>query len=175
MLTIVAADVRRWLDDGIPFQQVSVNVSAADFYTGDLGQRLDQSFGRARVPLDHLIIEVNESVYVGRRDKVVECEIAALRKNGLRVALDNFGTGYASLTHLLNTPVDIIKIDRSFITRLWPDDLSMVVVQGLIDIAPNLDIRVVAEGIEAEVQASQLWTMGCHLGHGFAFFPGCRS
>ena len=65
---------------------MSVNVSAADFHTGDLGQRLDQSFGRARVPRDHLIIEVNESVYVGRRDKVVECEIAALRKNGLRVA-----------------------------------------------------------------------------------------
>lgn len=85
--------------------------------------------------------------------------------------LDNFGTGYASLTHLLNTPVDIIKIDRSFMTRLWPDDLSMVVVQGLIDIARNLDIRVVAEGIEAEVQASQLWTMACHLGQGFAFSP----
>ena len=76
----MAPDVRRWLDDGIPFQHVSVNVSAADFHTGDLGQRLDQSFGRARVPRDHLIIEVNESVYVGRRDKVVECEIAALRK-----------------------------------------------------------------------------------------------
>jgi sensor c-di-GMP phosphodiesterase-like protein len=56
---------------------------------------------------------------------------------------------------LLNTPVDIIKIDRSFTTRLWPDDLSMVVVQGLIYIARNLDIRVVAERIEAEVQASR--------------------
>lgn len=77
MLTIAAADVRVWLDDGIPFPHVSVSVSAADFYTGDLGGRIDQSFGRARVPLDHLIIEVNESVCVGRRDKVVECEIAA--------------------------------------------------------------------------------------------------
>jgi EAL domain-containing protein (putative c-di-GMP-specific phosphodiesterase class I) len=85
-----------------------------------------------------------------------------------------FSAGYA-FTNLLNTPVDIINIDRSFITRLWPDDLSMVVVQGLIDIARNLDIRVIADGIEAEVQASQLWTMGCHLGQGFAFFPDCRS
>ena len=74
-------------------------------------------------------------------------------------------------SHICDTSVDIIKIDRSFITRLWPDDLSMVVVQGLIDIARNLDIRVVAEGIEAEVQASQLWTTGCHLGQGFAFSP----
>lgn len=171
MLAIVSEDVRRWLDDGIPFQQVGVNVSTADLYTGDLRRKLDQSFGRAGVSLDHLVLEVNESVYVGRRDKVVEREIAALRESGLRIALDDFGTGYASLTHLLNTPVDIIKIDRSFITRLWPDDPSMVIVQGLIDIARSLDIRVVAEGIEAEVQASQLWTMGCHLGQGFAFCP----
>ncbi|WP_456816878.1 bifunctional diguanylate cyclase/phosphodiesterase [Bradyrhizobium sp. USDA 4520] len=171
MLAIAAADVRRWLDDGIPFQHVAVNVSTADFYTGDLRRKLEESFGRAGVSLNHLILEVNEDVYVGRRDKVVEREIAALRKSGLRVALDDFGTGYASLTHLLTTPVDIIKIDRSFITRLWPDDPSMVIVQGLIDIARQLDIRVVAEGIEAEVQASQLWTMGCQLGQGFAFSP----
>jgi len=171
MLAIAAADVRRWLDDGIPFQHVSVNISTADFYTGDLRRKLDDTFGRARVSLDHLIIEVNETVCIGRRDKVVEREIAALRASGVRVALDDFGTGYASLTHLLNIPIDIIKIDRSFVTRLWPDDPSMVIVQGLIDIARKLDIRVTAEGIEAEVQASQLWTMGCRLGQGFAFSP----
>ena len=66
-------------------------------------------------------------------------------------------------------PVDIIKIDKAFIDRLWPEDPSMVIVEGLIDIARRLDIRVVAEGIETEVQASQLWTMGCRLGQGFAF------
>jgi hypothetical protein len=80
MLTIAAADARPWLDDGIPFHHVSVSVSAADFYTVDLEGRLDQSFGRARLPIDHLIVEANKSVYAGRRDKVVECEIAALRK-----------------------------------------------------------------------------------------------
>lgn len=79
----------------------------------------------------HVGLEVSEDVYLGRRDRVVAREIAALRDAGVLVALDDFGTGHASLTHLLNVPVDIIKIDRSFVARLWPDDPSMVIVEGV--------------------------------------------
>ncbi len=169
MLSSVASDLRRWLDCGIPVQHIGINVSTADFYTGSIAAKLEEAFSRANVPLRHVLLEVSEDVYIGRRDRVVAREIAALRQAGVLVALDDFGTGYASLTHLLNVPVDIIKIDQSFVARLWPDDPSMVIVQGLIDIARRLDIRVVAEGIETEVQASQLWSMGCSLGQGFAF------
>ncbi|AUW60135.1 diguanylate cyclase [Sphingobium sp. SCG-1] len=169
MLSIVASDVRRWLDEGLSFGHVSVNVSTADFYAGNLGSKLRESFVEAGVPLSHLILEVNEDVYVGQRDRVVAREIKTLRESGLLVALDDFGTGFASLTHLLTVPVDIIKIDQSFVARLWPDDASLVVVEGVIDIATKLGIRVVAEGIETEVQASQLWAMGCKLGQGFGF------
>ncbi|MDX3911010.1 MAG: EAL domain-containing protein, partial [Sphingobium sp.] len=169
MLATVARDMRRWLDRGLPIQHVGINVSTADFYTGSIASKLKDVFGQASVPLSHLILEVSEHVYLGRRDRVVAREIEAVRAAGVLVALDDFGTGYASLTHLLNVPVDIIKIDQAFIARLWPDDPSMVIVEGLIDIARRLNIRVVAEGIEAEVQASQLWSMGCKLGQGFAF------
>ncbi len=169
MFSIVAADVRRWLDDGIPFRQVGVNISTADFYTGSLMGKLEETFGRAGVPLHHLFLEVKEEAYMGERDRAVAREIKALRDHGVSVVLDDFGTGYASLTHLITVPVDAIKIDRSFIARLWPDDPSLVIVEALIDIARKLDISVVAEGIETEVQASQLWAMGCKLGQGFAF------
>jgi len=176
MLQAVARDVRGWLDDGLPIQHVGVNVSTADFYTGSIAAKLEEAFGEANVPLSHLVLEVSEDVYLGRRDRVVAREIAALRAAGVLVALDDFGTGHASLTHLINVPVDIIKIDKSFVARLWPDDPSMVIVEGLIEIARRLDIRVVAEGIETEVQASQLWSMGCRLGQGFAFaYPANRS
>ena len=175
MLQAVARDVRRWLDDGLPIQHVGVNVSTADFYTGSIAAKLEEAFGEAKVPLSHLVLEVSEDVYLGRRDRVVAREIAALRAAGVLVALDDFGTGHASLTHLINVPVDIIKIDKSFVARLWPDDPSMVIVEGLIEIARRLDIRVVAEGIETEVQSSQLWAMGCRLGQGFAFaYPADR-
>ncbi|MFG1305201.1 GGDEF domain-containing protein [Xanthobacter autotrophicus] len=175
MLSMVARDMRHWLDADLPVEHVGINVSTADFYVGSIARRLEDAFGTVDVPLSRLVLEVSEDVYLGRRDRVVAREIAALREAGVLVALDDFGTGFASLTHLLNVPVDIIKIDRSFVARLWPDDPSMVIVEGLIDIARRLGIRVVAEGIETEVQASQLWSMGCVLGQGFAFaYPADR-
>lgn len=169
VVTTVARDIVGWRDQGLNIQRVGLNVSTADFYVGRLAQKLEDAFGRAGVSLHHLIIEVSEDACIGRSDRVVAREIEALRSAGVRVALDDFGTGHASLTHLLNVPVDIIKIDQAFIGRLWPDDPSMVIVEGLIDIARRLGIEIVAEGIETEVQASQLWSMGCKLGQGYAF------
>jgi diguanylate cyclase (GGDEF)-like protein len=169
MMTKVAADMVHWRDQGIQIQTVGVNVSRADFYTGSLVGKLESTFGRAGVPLTHLVLEVSEDVYIGRRDQVVAREIETLRAAGVRVALDDFGTGYASLTHLLNVPIDIIKIDQAFVARLWPEDPSVIIIEGLLEIARRLGIEVVAEGIETEVQASQLWSMGCKIGQGFAF------
>ena len=169
MLTKVAKDMRTWLDKGLPLQHVGVNLSAADFRKGGLREKICQLFQAADVPLKHLILEVTESVYLGQRDHVVANEIKALRFEGLKVALDDFGTGYASLTHLLTVPVDIIKIDKSFIDRTRLDDAGMAIVEGLISIAGKLGIRVVAEGIEEEEQARRLEEFGCKLGQGYLF------
>ena len=169
MLSRVAADVRRWLDMGIAFQHVGVNVSSADFHRGKLYEQLNAAFVREGVPLKHLILEVTEGVYLGQRDNGVAHEIARMCSNGLKIALDDFGTGFASLTHLLTVPVDIIKIDKSFVARLAPDDASTAIVEGLFLIARKLGIRVVAEGIETESQALQLSDFGCVLGQGYLF------
>ncbi|MGO4569533.1 EAL domain-containing protein [Rhizobium sp. 2YAF20] len=170
MLIRVAADMRDWLERGLPFQHVGINLSAADFRGGNLRERLCRIFSEAEVPLDHVILEVTESVYLGQRDHVVADEINALRAEGLKVALDDFGTGYASLTHLLTVPVDIIKIDKSFIHRMVPGDAGVFIVEGLLGIARNLGIRVVAEGIETEFQADQLGKLGGKLGQGYLFW-----
>jgi EAL domain-containing protein (putative c-di-GMP-specific phosphodiesterase class I) len=169
MMTVVAADIRRWLDMGIPLQHVAINVSSADFHGGKLCAELTEAFERQNVPLEHVILEVTESVYISQRDPVVPRAIKAMRAKGLRIALDDFGTGFASLTHLLTVPVDIIKIDKSFIDRLDPNDPSSFIVEGLITIARNLGVRVVAEGVETERQLSQLRDFGCTLGQGYLF------
>lgn len=169
MLAKVAKDMRTWLDGGLPLQHVGVNLSAAEFRKGGLRDKICRVFEDADVPLDHLILEVTESVYLGQRDHVVADEIKALRLEGLKVALDDFGTGYASLTHLLTVPVDIIKIDKSFIDRTSIDDAGMVIVEGVLSIAGKLGIRVVAEGIEDEEQARCLEAFGCRLGQGYLF------
>jgi diguanylate cyclase (GGDEF)-like protein len=169
MLSLVAADVRRWLDLGIPFQHVGINVSSADFHGGKLQHQIAAAFGKHGVPLKHVILEVTEAVYLGERDHIVRSEIQAIRGKGLRMALDDFGTGYASLTHLLTVPVDIIKIDKSFVAQMSPGAPSATIVEAILFIARKLDIRVVAEGVETEEQAKQLQELGCRLAQGFLF------
>jgi len=169
MLARVSADIRRWLDMGLPFQHVGINLSAADFHAGNLKERLSRAFADAGVPLEQIILEVTESVYLGQREHVVADEIQALRAMGLRVALDDFGTGFASLTHLLTVPVDIIKIDKSFVERLVPGDAGVIIVEGVMGIARKLGIKVVAEGIETVAQAEHLAALGCALGQGYLF------
>jgi diguanylate cyclase (GGDEF)-like protein len=169
MLARVAADLRRWNEMGLNFGRVCVNVSSADFQLGGLNQQIARAMEREQVPLNRLAIEVNEDVYLGQRDNTVAREIKVLRSLGLRVSLDDFGTGYAALTHLLNVPVDVIKIDKSFIARLAPDDASSAIIEGIFRIAEGLGIGVVPEGIETEAQAAQLAGFGCTLGQGYLF------
>jgi diguanylate cyclase (GGDEF)-like protein len=168
MMSLVAADIRAWLDLGIPFQHVGINVSSADMH-GAVDRVLQRAFEAQNVPLKHVILEVTESVYMGHGDRTVQKAIETLRAKGLRVALDDFGTGYASLTHLLTVPVDIIKIDKTFVDRLAAGDASTAIIEGLISIAGKLDIRVVTEGIETEDQAGCLHALGCKLGQGYLF------
>ena len=169
MLTQVAADIRAWLDQGIPFQHVGINVTTADFQRGDLETRIVETFEQAGVPLKHVILEVNESVFMGGSDKLVPRAVTALRQRGLLVALDDFGTGFASLTHLLSFPVDVIKIDKSFVDRVVEDRSSAVIVGAILDIARRLDMRIVAEGIETAAQVAKLVALGCKLGQGYMF------
>lgn len=169
MLAQVARAIRSWLDADIPFQHVGVNVAVGDFQIGALEQRIVEIFDRFGVPLEHLVLEVTELVYLGNSDLIVAESVKALRSRGLLVALDDFGTGYASLTHLLTLPVDIIKIDRSFVADLGPSGPSSIIIGGIIDIVRKLGMRVVAEGIETEQQAHQLQKLGCVLGQGYLY------
>lgn len=169
MLLHVAGDIRAWLDRGLPLQHVGINISAADLHVGNLSDRLCRTFADAGVSLEHIILEVTESVYLGQRGSEIADQIRMLRARGLRVALDDFGTGFASLTHLLTMPVDVIKIDKSFVDRLGPLEPASFIVEGIIQIARKMGIRVVAEGIEQGDQAERLLNLGCNLGQGYLF------
>lgn len=168
MLEQVARDIRYWLDLGMSFQYVSVNVSMADFNQGNLCERIKSVFAHHRTPLKHVVLEVTETVYMDEKDGKVAQAIDELRREGLLVALDDFGTGYASLTHLLNFPVDIIKIDKTFIDRM-SDGPGAVIVKALLDMSIGLGTRIVAEGVETEDQADRLRRLGCPYVQGYLF------
>ena len=168
MLALVARDIAYWLDQNIPLQHVGVNVSMADFRKGNIRERIAAAFKAHGAPLDHLVLEVTESVYMDDNDSMVAQAIEDLRADHLLVALDDFGTGFASLTHLLDFPVDIIKIDKSFVDQM-SDGRGEVVIKALLDMADGLGMRVIAEGVETAEQATRLQHLGCTYAQGYLF------
>lgn len=171
MLRLVASDIRNWLDLGLRVDHVAVNLCSADLHGGQLAEQLRTIFAAARVPLDMIILEVTESVYMGHPDQAVSRQVHALREQGLGIALDDFGTGFASLTHLMTVPIDFLKIDKAFVDRLARDRVSRAIVEGLLHIARELNVQVVAEGIETQEQADLLSAAGCKLGQGYLLSP----
>lgn len=169
LLEDVARDAAGWLAAGIEFGHVGINVAMADFLDELLPQRIEGAFGKAGLPLRHVVVEITETIAMDDPNHDVADIVQGLRAKGLLVALDDFGTGFASLTHLLTFPSDIIKIDRSFIDGMLTDGHCAAIVESLIDIARRLGKRVVAEGVETAAQAERLLELGCGLGQGYLY------
>ncbi|MVA25743.1 EAL domain-containing protein [Agrobacterium vitis] len=169
VLENVARDARDWLDSGLEFGRIGLNVSAGDFLDGSLTERIVGAMDKVGVAVDRIVVELTESIYLGNRERNVVDQIKQLRQAGMLVALDDFGTGFASLTHLLTVPLDIIKIDRSFIARLLEEEPASVIVGGLLSISDRLNFRVIAEGIETQEQRDLLLRLGCEEGQGYLF------
>ncbi len=169
MIDRVIADMRGWLDRGIEFQHVAVNASAAEFRRDNFAERVLDQLRLARIPTSCFQLEVTETVFLGRGAEYVHRALALLNARGVRIALDDFGTGYASLRHLKQFPVDIIKVDRSFVRDMDVDPGDEAIIRAVVNLGRSLGIRVVAEGIETEAQAEQLIGLECDFGQGFLF------
>lgn len=170
MLASMAGDLAAWNLSGLT-PQIGLNVTSADFQKGDLCQRIARALDKVQLSPEHLVVEITEQVFMGGRRQAVARTIQTLRERGIRVSLDDFGTGFASLTHLLDFPVDIIKIDKAFVTGVEQQARSSVIIESLITIASRLGMTIIAEGIETEAQADRLRAMGCRYGQGFLYSP----
>jgi diguanylate cyclase (GGDEF)-like protein/PAS domain S-box-containing protein len=169
MHDIVFEDMRRWLQSGLAFGHVAINASAAEFRGGDFADQILERLRRADIPTHHLELEVTETVFLGHGAENIEKALRTLSAAGVKIALDDFGTGYASLSHLKQFPVDIIKIDRSFVHDLASNTNDTAILQAVLNLGRNLGITTVAEGVETSVQAAFLRSQGCDLGQGFLF------
>jgi diguanylate cyclase (GGDEF)-like protein/PAS domain S-box-containing protein len=163
------ADMRGWLDRDIQFEHIAVNASAAEFRRDNFAERVLDRLHKAKVPTRHFQLEVTEKVFLGRGAESVHRALALLSSAGVKIALDDFGTGYASLRHLNQFPVDIIKIDQSFVRDMQEDGGDAAIVRAVINLGRSLGIKVVAEGIETQEQAEQLVHLKCDFGQGFLF------
>ncbi|MFM9861838.1 sensor domain-containing phosphodiesterase [Pseudoxanthobacter sp. M-2] len=169
MFALTTTDVARWRAEGLAAGRISINVSEYYFKSADFAERVLHRLARLDIPPSMLKIEVTERILLGEDTNLVGAILAELHDAGIAVALDDFGTGYASLSHLRDFPIDVIKIDRSFLRDVHRKPASAVIVRAMIELAANLGIEVVAEGVETEEQADFLAEAGCTAGQGYLF------
>ncbi|MGR4864207.1 putative bifunctional diguanylate cyclase/phosphodiesterase [Caulobacter sp. LARHSG274] len=157
--------MRDWLDQGVEFGRVAVNISAAQFRSGRLAEEVQDRLNRWNVPCDRLTIEVTENVYMGWGSEMVSETVRRLHRAGVMIALDDFGTGYASLANLRQFPIDRLKIDKSFVQNV--EDAA--IVKAVITLGSSMGMKVVAEGVEDRAQLDALAGYGCDQIQGYHF------
>jgi diguanylate cyclase (GGDEF)-like protein len=157
--------MRAWLDQGVEFGRVAVNISSAQFRSGRLAEEIQDRLARWNVPCERLTIEVTENVYMGWGSDLVSETVRRLHEAGVMIALDDFGTGYASLANLRQFPIDRLKIDKSFVQN-GEDE---AIVKAVITLGTSMGMKVVAEGVEDAEQLEALARYGCDQVQGYHF------
>ncbi|MDB5796771.1 MAG: sensory box/GGDEF family protein [Paucimonas sp.] len=157
---------REWQQEGKPPVVVAVNLSAVQFKRGDVEKSVRAALEASRLPPECLELEMTESVLIHDVDKVL-ATLQRLKKLGVKLAIDDFGTGYSSLSYLKRLDLDKIKIDRSFIRDLPTDPDDAAIVRAIIEMARELGLTTIAEGVEHEGLITPLRACGCDLAQGF--------
>lgn len=161
------AAAKYWLDTGLDFGRVSINVSPAHLASGLLVDHFKAAMAKYQVPPDRVTAEVLESVFLSDNRSGHLAALRELYELGVHIELDDFGTGYASLTHVADLPINGLKIDRSFTNQMIDDPRKEAVVNQLIHLARSLNINIVCEGVETEAQYDRLRMMGDFSIQGF--------
>lgn len=162
---------RRWREAGHRWG-VSVNLSPRNLLDPNLPEQLAAMLEVSGVPADQLTLEITESALTGEGDTRAERPIAALRRLhdlGVRLSIDDFGTGFSALAFLRTLPVQEVKIDKSFVFGMATEPGDLGIVRAVVDLGRHLGLTVVAEGVESEISLSLLEEVGCDTAQGFLF------
>lgn len=173
VLKRVFSDAHKLQELGIEPNRIAINVTNADFRSELF---VDSFFRLARetgIPPQQFCVEVTEGMFLGRDQQRVYQGLRRLHGAGVEVAFDDFGTGFASLTHLRQMPIDRLKIDRSFITNIHTSTDDQAIVEGIIQISHRMGKHVVAEGVETQAQMDVLLSMGCDFIQGWLLGKAC--
>ncbi len=160
--------LRGWLDAGLDPVPVSVNASSHQFRSGRLLEAARSALEQSSIDAGLLEIELTESALISE-SAAITTQLSGLKKLGVKLAVDDFGTGYSSLRYLASFPIDIVKVDRSFVMGLGKEDHANSIVSAVIAMARGLGMETVAEGVETEAQARFLRGEGCSALQGFLY------
>lgn len=157
----------QWREQGL-LLNMAVNLSAIQLKSPGLVERVAAIIDETGIQPEHLELELTESALVNNPDEVVQL-LERLRTLGCSISIDDFGTGYSSLSYLKSFPVTILKIDRSFVRDLAHNSGDRAIARSVVDLANNLDMKTVAEGVESEEQLTILQQIGCTYIQGFIY------
>jgi EAL domain-containing protein (putative c-di-GMP-specific phosphodiesterase class I) len=168
VLSQAASDYRDWRERGFEPPRIAVNVSPLQLRHQGFIMEVEQALhagGREAAGLD---IEITEGVLMDQLDETI-AKLTAIQAMGVKVAIDDFGSGYSSLRYLARLPIDTLKIDRSFVTAMAQSPDDMAIVSSIVSLAHGLDLGVVAEGVETAEQRQLLRLLRCDEMQGFLF------
>jgi EAL domain-containing protein (putative c-di-GMP-specific phosphodiesterase class I) len=168
VLGTAVRQVRQWQRDYRSDLTVAVNVSMRQLADGDFVDDVSGLLNETGLPPHSLLLEVTESLLIAD-DPVVEAALYRLKGLGVRLAIDDFGTGFSSLSYLARLPVDVVKLDRTFIEGIDTDARQALLSRTVIELGRGLGLDVVAEGVERPGQCARLLAWGCPIGQGFYF------
>lgn len=168
VLRKVLETLHHWVKDGHSPLPVAVNLSAVQLRNPSLAAEIEAMLLEYEVPSELLELELTESMLMGDVDEV-RAVLARLRALGIKLSIDDFGTGYSSLSYLKSFPLNVLKIDRSFVVNLPHDHEDVAICLAIINMAKALSLEVVAEGVETEAQAAFLRKHGCDFAQGYLY------
>jgi diguanylate cyclase (GGDEF)-like protein len=149
---------------------ISVNLSGKQLLRADLFTQIQQILTETGLPPSNLKLELTETMLIQQADAAI-ATLRTLEAMGIQLVIDDFGTGYSSLSYLHRLPISVLKIDRQFIQGINVDCKKLILVKSIISLAENLNLTVVAEGIETTEQLAELVSLQCRYGQGYLFSP----
>ncbi|CAG0944031.1 partial putative signaling protein, partial [Candidatus Brocadiaceae bacterium] len=159
--------LKEWHDEG-KIVKIAVNLSARQFLQHDLFNTVKTVLDHCQLEPYYLELEITETMIMSNMQEATQV-LSKLQELGVSISLDDFGTGYSSLTYLKQFPINVLKIDRSFIKDILETHDDKVIVNSIIAIAEHMKIEIITEGIEQEKQADYLRNLGCQFGQGYFF------
>ena len=157
-----------WNDNGHPYYKVNVNLSVVQLLQNDVVETVENIIKETGINPRNLTLEVTESLAINDMERMKRI-LSSIKKLGVRIALDDFGTGYSSLSHIREIPLDVIKVDQSFVKDLAVDQYAQAFVRMVGELADALGVKICVEGIETEEQLRVLDNMNIRLIQGFYF------
>ncbi|WFD09832.1 bifunctional diguanylate cyclase/phosphodiesterase [Tepidibacter hydrothermalis] len=168
ILELSCLQIKEWINEGLNPPNISINISGKTFYENDFLDRLESILEDTEVSYESISIEITETAAM--KDKKYTYKILEqIRSKGIKILLDDFGKGYSSLSYLKDFPIDVLKIDKSFVDNICYNNIDSSITRAIIDMAKALKLKVLAEGVETEEQLRLLDNFSCEEYQGYLF------